>query len=107
MEIIVLWIILGVIFAAIGFAVGDAGRKNNGGAGAVLGGLLGPIGVLIAAVMPSSEKDQSLTTATGKPVKDRIAELENELASLQSGKQSADADPTSIDDDGIPTYKLD
>jgi uncharacterized membrane protein YeaQ/YmgE (transglycosylase-associated protein family) len=41
------------VCGALGYAVGD--QKNQGGLGAVLGIMLGPVGVLIAAVLPKSK----------------------------------------------------
>jgi hypothetical protein len=44
---------VGVVCGVIGMAVGDLGGKKNGMAGLVLGFLLGPLGVVIAAVLPA------------------------------------------------------
>lgn len=48
MEMIVLVLILWIIFGALGYAVAS---NENKGVGIMLGVLLGPIGILIAAVM--------------------------------------------------------
>ena len=46
-------LIVCVICGVIGMAVGDMGGKKNGKTGLALGILLGPLGVVIAAVLPA------------------------------------------------------
>ena len=45
--------IIAVVCAVIGMAIGDLGGKKNGVAGLLLGGLLGPLGCVIAALLPA------------------------------------------------------
>lgn len=42
-----------LVFGVIGFAVGDLGAKKNGPLGGVLGALLGPIGLIVVALLPA------------------------------------------------------
>lgn len=53
-ELIFGLLAVGAVFGVIGALV--AGTKGNGGAGFLLGFLLGPIGILIAMLIPASEK---------------------------------------------------
>lgn len=61
MEVLVLW----VIFALVG-AVVAKNKNRNTGEGCALGCLLGPIGVLIEALLPSEVPTQ---TSEGRPMK--------------------------------------
>jgi len=53
MEYIVFGI-LWLIFALLGTVVGNAGGKRNGELGFVLGLILGPLGILVAALLPAN-----------------------------------------------------
>lgn len=46
------YIIIMIVCGVIGMAVGDMGGKKNGKTGLALGILLGPVGIIIAAVLP-------------------------------------------------------
>ena len=48
----IIFIIIWLVFAILGGVVGDAGGKGNGGLGFVLGLFLGPLGILVAALLP-------------------------------------------------------
>ena len=50
-EIVFGWLAAGVVFGCIG--AWAAGTKGNGSAGLVLGFLLGPLGLLIAMLIPA------------------------------------------------------
>lgn len=115
MEILIPLIVFVVIFGFIGMAIGDLGGKKNGPVGFILGGLLGPIGCIIAAVIPPAADSDKVKAETAE--KERLARMEAELAALKSGKAApaasgkslmAKSSPAPVDDDGgIPTYKLD
>lgn len=104
-----LYLIPAVIFAVIGMGVGDAGGKKNGAIGFILGLALGPIGCIVAAVLPPA-KDSEVAKAK-ESEKERIARLELELAKVKSQPPAATPKPKPsrdlADEGGIPTYKLD
>lgn len=107
MEILIILIICAVIFGFVGMAIGDLGDKKNGTTGFVLGALLGPLGCVIAAVIPAADADKAEVPAPAdKETQRKIAALEGQLAALKgpAAKPVAKHD----DDDGtIPTYRLD
>jgi hypothetical protein len=107
MELLIILIICAVIFGFIGMAIGDLGGKKNGAAGFALGALLGPLGCVIAAVIPASDADGAPAVATpDQGTRRKIAALEAQLAELK--KPAAKAPAKRADDDGtIPTYSLD
>lgn len=47
------YLIVAVICGVIGMAIGDLANKKNGVLGLALGALLGPLGILIVAVLPA------------------------------------------------------
>ena len=51
MELVVLWLLCGVVAAVI------AARKGSAGVGLVLGFFLGPFGIIIAAVMKGDRRE--------------------------------------------------
>jgi len=113
MEIIILLVVWTGIGGVIGMVIGDLRDKNNGMLGLALGALLGPVGWIIAAVLPGDEaeaaKPKKISPADME-AKLKIARLEGQLAGLkQTSKPAAKtAARMKYDDDGtIPTYKLD
>ncbi len=105
MEII--FILIGLaVSGIIGMAIGDLGNKQNSQTGFLLGALLGPIGWIVAAVIPANAKAGQKPELAPQESK-RIAALEAELANLK-GSKPAPTGKRPVDDDGeIPTYKLD
>ena len=110
MEYIFIILIPAAIFGLIGMAIGDSGGKKNGAKGFVLGLVLGPIGCIVAALLPPDETSEVAKAKESE--KERIARLELELARLKSAP--AEKTPAKIsasrdlaDDGGIPTYRLD
>ena len=110
MEYIFIILIPAAIFGLIGMAIGDAGGKKNGAKGFVLGLVLGPIGCIVAAVLPPDENSEVAKSKESE--KERIARLELELARLKAAPSDkapakAPASKDLSDDGGIPTYRLD
>ncbi len=85
MELFIIWVLCGVA----GYFIGDA--KGKAGVGALLGGFLGFIGLIIIAVLPATpeveaRKHQALTSAirqarqepvpTPVTMGDRLSEIE-------------------------------
>jgi hypothetical protein len=64
MEFIVIWVICGFIAAAIA-----SGKGNSGGGAFLLGVLLGPIGILIAAVQKANPQQDDRDSAERGMVK--------------------------------------
>lgn len=90
-------------------AIGQMGGRDNGFAGLVLGFMLGPLGLLIVAILQAGEKAAPATPKQPETEQDRIAKLEAELARLQ-GRSDEKAPVRAKDDlasDGeIPTFKI-
>ena len=104
--IIIVWFVIGCVCAAIGYGLGEMGGKNNQLTGAVLGFLLGPIGLIIVALMPPSEMAGPLSPDAEKARK--IAELEAQLAKVKGTVPIAKKAFGPVDDDGeVSTYRLD
>lgn len=111
MEFIVIMVVWAAIGGLVGLFVGDLGNKHNGTTGAILGALLGPIGWLIAAVLPPSPEAD---VAKPSPESERIKALEQQLAQMRqqdSGRKKTPM-PGRRSEDGrgdgeIPTYRLD
>ncbi len=58
MELIVAWVVMAVVFGGLGAWV--AGQKNrNVGEGLILGGVFGPVGVIVEALLPTIQRPQS------------------------------------------------
>jgi hypothetical protein len=64
MEWMFAGLVLGILFAFLGSLL--AGRKGNGLAGAVLGLLLGPIGIIIALLLPAQKVEPKESTKAKK-----------------------------------------
>jgi hypothetical protein len=109
MEPFVMILIGAAICGAIGMAIGQMGGRDNGFAGLVLGFLLGPIGLIVMAILVAGEKEGDAKPGQPETEKDRIARLEAELATLQ-GKAAAPVPTRAKDDlasDGeITTFKI-
>lgn len=108
MEFLLTVIILGIICGFIGMAIGDIGGKGNAGSGFILGLLLGPLGCIIAAVIPPSATSEKVQKEEAE--KARLAKLEAELAALKAKPASAAPKriiPAREDDGQIPVYRLD
>ena len=104
--IIITWFVIGCICAAIGYCIGEMGGKNNQLPGAMFGFLLGPIGLIIVAVLPPSEIAGPVSPDAEKARK--IAELEAQLAKVKGTVPAAKSAYGPIDDDGtVSTYRLD
>jgi len=108
MITIITLVIGGIICGLIGIAIGDLGGKGNASTGFVLGLLLGPIGCIIAAVIPPSASSEKVQKEEAE--KARLANLEAELAALKAKPAKAAPKrniPAREDDGQIPVYKLD
>ena len=101
-----------LIFGIVGCAVGDLGGKKNGKKGMALGALLGPIGCIIAAILPpgegsavKNEKQQAIELERRK-----VAILEAQLTELKKGRSPATSSRTQRAEallDEPPVYRLD
>jgi hypothetical protein len=101
-----------LIFGIVGCAVGDLGSKKNGKKGMALGALLGPIGCIIAAILPpgegsavKNEKQQAIELERRK-----VAILEAQLTELKKGRSPATSSRTQRAEallDEPPVYRLD
>lgn len=117
------WLILALVFASLGSWIGGIGGKGNEQTGFILGALLGPLGLIIAALIPASEeaRERSSPVVTRDQSElARIAVLEAELALLREKYRQHSKAPSrpskplmpkrDKDDDkdgGIPTYRID
>lgn len=112
MEIVIYVVIFALVFGFIGKALGEMGGRKKGDAGFLCGALLGPLGCVIAAVIPADKPEGPTPT---DDTQRKIAELEAQLTSLKTGRTATPASDKSRrpsyqddgDDGGIPTYKLD
>ena len=105
--IIIAYFVIGCVCAAIGYGLGEMGGKNNQLPGAALGFLLGPIGLIIVALMPPSELNGTPVTAEADKAR-KIAELEAQLAKVKGTAPVTKSAHGPIDDDGtVATYRLD
>lgn len=105
--IIIAYFVIGCACAAIGYGLGEMGGKNNQLPGAMFGFLLGPIGLLIVAMLPPSAASEPVSPDAEKARK--IAELEAQLAKVKgTAAPAAKSAHGPIDDDGsVSTYRLD
>ncbi len=92
-----------IIFGIIGCIIGQRGGRDDGPPGFFLGFFLGPIGLILTALLfPPEKAGPAAPTADGETQR-KIALLEAQLAELKGPAKPALRE----DDGGIPTYKLD
>lgn len=104
--IIISWLIIGGVCAAIGYCIGEMGGKNNQVPGCFLGFLLGPIGLIIVALLPPSEA--AAPTAPDEDKARKIADLEAQLAKVKGTAPETKSAFGPVNDDGeVSTYRLD
>lgn len=113
METMVILFVWCMAMGGIGFLIGEIGGKGNGAFGVMFGVLLGPIGLIITAVLPKSGANEKADPpAKASEESARIAKLEAELAAIKRAagerKKATNRNPPGgeIDERGIPTYKL-
>jgi hypothetical protein len=110
MEMLIILIICAVVFGFIGMALGDLGGKAQGPAGFLCGALLGPLGCVIAVLLPPAAGKAAATAAPGPDVQThrKIAAMEAQLAALKAGPKPVAKAKAAVDADAtIPTYRLD
>ena len=102
MEMLIILIICAVVFGFIGMALGDLGGKAQGPAGFLCGALLGPLGCVIAVLLPPAAPGPDVQTQR------KIAAMEAQLAALKAGPKPVAKAKAAVDADAtIPTYRLD
>lgn len=109
MELLIIIIISAVIFGFIGMALGDLGGKAQGPAGFLCGALLGPLGCVIAVLLPPAAGKAAAAPGPDAQTQRKIAAMEAQLAALKAGPKVAAKPAKNADDDDspIPTYSLD
>lgn len=70
-EVIFIYLGIGAVFGTIGWAVGES--KDQGPAGFGLGFLLGPLGVLIAVLLPPTAEAQARKNLAVEKAQDRLS----------------------------------
>lgn len=120
MEIVIIFLWL-TIFGFIGSWIGGLGDKGNEKNGFILGAIFGPLGLILAALIPASAdacKKSSPVINQSQSELARIAVLEAELALLKEKSRLQSKAPSKPlmpkrdkdgddNDGGIPTYRLD
>lgn len=109
METLIIIIICAVVFGFIGMALGDLGGKAQGPAGFLCGALLGPLGCVIAVLLPpAAGKAAAAAPGPDAQTQRKIAAMEAQLAALKAGPKVVAKPVKKADDDSpIPTYSLD